>query len=223
MSVVWSVLSLSGPRQSEQMSAVPPLEPEALLEQTLRGDVRARERLAYCLLPIIHARVARAVLRHGPGSVRRNLRAEVEDLVQEICLSLFADECRILRAWSADRGLSLAGFVGLIARRRTISLLRARFKDASPLPEADLEAAALALGVEESLVRRDLLERAFAKVSASQQPLGQTMMVMLFRKGFSVAQVEAETGRSAAAIYQWRSRLAKALQNELSRLNAEAG
>ena len=175
------------------------------------------------LLPVIHARVARAVLRHGAASVRANLRAEIEHLVQEICLSLFAQDCRILRSYSASRGVPLVGFVGLVARRRTISLLRRRFKDETPQPDEVLARAVLSLGVEESLIRRDLLMRAFTVVSDAQQPAGQAMLRLLFLEGLPVSVIEEKTGRSAAAIYQWRTRLGRALRTELMRLRAEAG
>ncbi|WP_437774464.1 hypothetical protein [Sorangium sp. So ce1097] len=41
-------------------------------------------------------------------------------------LSFFADGGRTLRQWDAARGLSLPGFVGLVAKREVASTLRSR-------------------------------------------------------------------------------------------------
>ena len=223
MSALRAMLSWERPPVASSPTTTMSDDPEQLLVSTLSGDAAARERLAVCLLPVIHARVARAVLRHGPASVRANLRMEVEDLVQEICLSLFSRDCRILRAWSDKRGVPLVGFIGMVARRRTISLLRRRWKAETLLPEDVLARAVSVMGVEDALVRRDLLMRAFASVAAGQNPLGKMMMTLLFQEGQPVAVIEEKTGRSAAAIYQWRNRLGRALRTELMRLCAEAG
>ncbi len=225
MSALWALLSWTRPEttRSSLTKAVMPRTPEQLLAETLRGSLTAREGLMRSLLPVIHARVGRAVLRHGPASVHNNLRVEVEDLVQEICLSLFADDCRILRTWSASHGVPLVGFVGMVSRRRTISLLRRRWQAETPVPEAILAQAAGEQTLEDDLIRRDLLMRCFSEVESAQKPLGREMMRMLFIEGLPVSEIEAQTGRSAAAIYQWRHRLVGALQEVLQQLKAEAG
>ncbi|MFT5679288.1 MAG: RNA polymerase sigma factor (sigma-70 family) [Myxococcota bacterium] len=225
MSTLRALFAWAGPtaEASPTTKAVMSNTPEQLLVETLRGDTIARERLVICLLPVIHARVARAVLRHGPASVRHNLRMEVEDLVQEISLSLFEDDCRILRTWSSRHGVPLVGFIGVVARRRTISLLRQRWKTETLLSGEILAQTASEMGLEDALIRRDLLMRCFAAVGSVQNPLGTEMMRLLFLEGLPVSAIEEQTGRSAAAIYQWRRRLVEALRQELMRLRAEAG
>ena len=223
--MLWVLTARSIPETtlSSNEEAVMPRTPEQLLTDTLCGSAAAREGLMRCLLPVILARVGRAVLRHGPASVHNNLRMEVEDLVQEICLSLFTDDCRILRSWSSSHGVPLAGFVGMVSRRRTISLLRRRWQTETPVPEELLAQAAGAAALEDDLIRRDLLMRAFADVESAQKPLGRQMLRMLFIEGLPVSEIEAQTGRSAAAVYQWRHRLIGALQQVLQQLKAEAG
>ena len=200
--------------------------PESLLKRTLRGDTLARERLAMAMLPVIQNRASRAALRHAPARIRGSIRAEIEDLVQEICLLLFVEDCRVLRAWDESRGVSLEGFVGVVAQKRTISLLRSRrhlpVREEFAMDERFFELRAV-LGFEQQAVDRDLLEKVFARVSRGLKPEGKRVLEMLFVQGCSIADVEQATGRSAAALYKQKSRLNQALRLEFEKLTAEGG
>jgi RNA polymerase sigma-70 factor (ECF subfamily) len=48
----------------------------------------------------------------------------VEDLSQEVFLTLFSRDAHVLRSWQAERGSSLESFVGLVAERQVLSFLR---------------------------------------------------------------------------------------------------
>src|SRR5688572_10447441 len=96
-----------------------------LVGEALGGDDVALGRLVARLTPVVQARVARTLLarRWGPTG-GRSLRHDVEDLSQDVFLSLFTGDARVLRRWQPDRGLSLAGYVGLVSERLVVSFLR---------------------------------------------------------------------------------------------------
>ena len=68
--------------------------------------------------------MARVLLRRESAGLGRDVRQELEDIAQEVFAALFADGARLLKMWSPERGLSLANFVGLLAEREAISILR---------------------------------------------------------------------------------------------------
>src|SRR5687767_4627167 len=99
-------------------------EPDVdLVEQALARRPEAARRLVDLLCPVVQARVARVLQRAGRAS-GRNTRQEVDDMTQEVFATLFDDGGKALRAWQPDRGLSLQNFVGLIAERTAVSILR---------------------------------------------------------------------------------------------------
>ncbi|MEM8934270.1 MAG: hypothetical protein AAGE94_23965, partial [Acidobacteriota bacterium] len=87
-------------------------------------DEAALRRLVADLTPVIQARVTRVLLRVVGRTPGREVRQEIEDLTQDIFLTLFADGARVLGDWQPDRGLSLANFVGMVAERQTLTILR---------------------------------------------------------------------------------------------------
>lgn len=199
-----------------------------LLAAALAGDEQALARLVDRLTPVIQARVARAVLARLGGGAASGVRSQVEDLTQEVFLLLFAERGRVLRTWQPERGLSLENFVGLVACRRAISLLRTGRSEAwtqdptfdevqeEPSPEADPETQAAS---RQEL--RLLLERLREELS----PLGWRLFDLLLIRGRGVEEVERATGMSRDALYAWRSRLrhlARRLRQELrSEIGAE--
>jgi DNA-directed RNA polymerase specialized sigma24 family protein len=97
----------------------------ALARQALAGDQTALSRLVAALTPVVKARVTRTLLaRRAVLAGERDLRQTVEDLSQEVFLALFSRDAQILRSWRAERGLSLANFVGLVTERQVISFVR---------------------------------------------------------------------------------------------------
>lgn len=181
---------------------------------------RARElhQLTEHLLPVVHARVARVVLASPvPAAL---LRAEVEDLTQEVFAYLFDHDARILRRWHPDRGASLRNYVGLVAERRVRALLRSgrwtRWRE-QPAAAHTLEARASPV---ESPARRaaeqqwweQVLQRAEARLSSQ----GLLMMDLLLVQERPVAEVAESTGMTPTSLYAWRSRLQK-LMRELAR------
>jgi RNA polymerase sigma-70 factor (ECF subfamily) len=187
--------------------------------QALAGDERALGRLVGTLTPVIQSRVARGLLLRRSGTAAsRNIRQEVEDLSQEIFLVLFADRGKVLRSWQRERGLSLRNFVGLVAERKTASILRidkrSPWKEDPALPE-ELDRAAPDSGPEELAELREQRKLLLHRLREELTPLGWHLFDLLFLRGLSVKEVVAETGLSTVAVYKWRSRLRRLIRRLL--------
>ncbi|MGC6493417.1 MAG: RNA polymerase sigma factor [Myxococcota bacterium] len=187
----------------------------SILERGLLGGHAGAHRLITYITPVIQRRVAQVLLGGNVGP-RRNVREEVEDLVQEVFTTLFANDSAVLRKWDPEKGLSLRGFVGLVARRRANALLSARKRH--PWWEEAIadDVAERMLGgehVEErQILAKDQLIHALEVVAAGQSERGERLLRWLFVEGMTTEEVQERTAMSRASVYQWRSRLAKALR-----------
>ena len=101
------------------------------------------------------------VLSRAARAGRREARQEVEDVTQTVLLALFADRGRVLLQWDPARGLELEGFVSLLAKRETVSLLRSRRRSPwteDPTLHEDLDRNAVPrMGPESETISRDML------------------------------------------------------------------
>lgn len=197
------------------------MDERALVDKALEGDADATRALVKLLMPVVQARVARALARRRGGS-GRDVKQEVEDLAQEVFAALFAEDGRALRAWDAARGLSLASFCGLVAEREASSILRSGRR--SPWTEAateleDLERQLGAEGdVEIRVASREELARVLDGLRAQLSPKGLDLFHRLVVEEQEPSRVCAETGLGADAVYAWKSRLVKLVR----KLAAEA-
>ena len=195
------------------------------VERALAGDQTALNRLVAGLTPVVQARVARTLLarrsRLGSG---RDIRQEVEDLSQEVFLSLFSRNGHILRSWQAERGLSLENFVGLVAERQVVSFLRSGKRNPwkeEPSPAEDLEAISPAQGPEEATASREQLGLLLERLREKLSPLGHQIFLLLFVQEMTVPETMAESGLSADAVYQWRGRLRRLAQQLLAEMSGK--
>ena len=196
-----------------------------LVQRALAGDQTAMTRLVARLTPVVQARVARALMarrsRLGSG---RDVRQEVEDLSQEVFLSLFARDAHILRSWQAERGLSLENFVGLVAERQVVSFLRSGKRNPwkeEPSPEEDLDVITPDRGPEEVTSSREQLGLLLERLRETLSPLGHQIFVLLFVQEMSVPETMAASGLTADAVYAWRSRLRRVAQQLLAELSGK--
>jgi DNA-directed RNA polymerase specialized sigma24 family protein len=186
----------------------------ALIRAALKGDGAAVRQLVDALSPVVHARVARALLRSGTRArAGRDLRQDVEDFTQEVFASLFEQGGRALLAWDPERGMSLVNFVGLVTEHQVASILRSGRRNPwteEPTVEADLErAAGFAEEVDGRVYSRQVLAQLLERLSAELTPRGLALFHLLFVEERSVEATCAETGLSTDAVYAWRSRLGK--------------
>lgn len=197
-----------------------------LVAEALGGDEIALGRLVARLTPVVQARVARTLLarRWGPAG-GRSLRQDVEDLSQDLFLSLFAGDARVLRRWEPDRGLSLGGYVGLVAERLVVSFLRSGKRNPwkeEPATDAELDVDTAAADPEELAASREQLRLLLRRLRESVSPLGQKVFELLFVQDLSLEQAMAASGLSADAVYAWRSRLRRLARELLIDLSETA-
>lgn len=194
----------------------------SLLERASQGDAAALRSLVQQIAPVVQARAARIMLR-SKSRLGRDVRQDVEDLTQEVLVGLLADNLRVLKNWEPSRGLSLRGFVGLVAERQVVSTLRngrrSPFRD-RPVAVEDLDsgpssesAGPFAISSSREFVRL-LLER----LQESLTPLGLEMFHRLYVKQESVDEVCLHTGMQEQAVYAWKSRLGKMARRLLDEL-----
>jgi RNA polymerase sigma factor (sigma-70 family) len=195
-----------------------------LVRRALAGDQTALTRLVAALTPVIQARVARTLLaRRSLLASGRDLRQEVEDQSQEVFLALFARDGHVLRAWQAERGLSLENFVGLVAERQVLSFLRSGrrnpWKEDPSFAEDDLDTAASDSDPEEITASREHLSLLLDRLREELSPLGHRLFQLLFVQELSQMEVQAASGLSADAVYAWRSRLRRVVQKLLAEMS----
>jgi RNA polymerase sigma-70 factor (ECF subfamily) len=158
--------------------------------------------------------VARAVVRSGTARRQgRDLRQEVEDLVQEVFVALFADDARALRAWDPTRGMSLVNFVGLVAEHQIASLLRSGRRNPwteEPTVSDALDRSLGAVDAEDERVHsRELLVRVLDRLRAELSPRGMVVFQLLIIEDRGADEVAAQVGMTVDAVYAWRSRFGK--------------
>lgn len=199
---------------------------EHLLASALGGDPRAGDALVDLLLPVIHARVARALMR-SPRRSGRNWRQEVEDRVQEVLVFLFDDDARVLRSWDQARGLSLRNFVGLVADRQMASVLRSGkqspWTEDPTLSEALEELTEPSASAEPGIMAKSRVEALLRELEARLSPVGRSLFLRLVVEERPIEEVASDTGMKAPALYQWRSRLLKLARAILSDLDGTGG
>lgn len=203
---------------------LPETDDRELVRQALAAQPEAVSRLVDTLTPVVQARVARRLLSHS-RAVGRNVRQEVEDMVQEVFLQLFADRGRILRDWRPDRGLSLKNFVGLIAERQTISILRSGKRNPwmeDPTLSEDLDGASTASSPEETTASRETLGTVLGRLRQALSPVGWQLFDLIYLQELSVVEVKRITGLSSDAVYAWRSRLRRLARTLMKDLQSES-
>ena len=181
-----------------------------LIGRALARDPGAVRALVDLLSPVIERRVAAALWRRAPG---RDIRPEVQDITQDVFVSLFAGGGKALRAWDPARGMSLPSFAGLLAQHQVSSILRTGrahpWRD-EPTENATLERIADVGPAPEAVVgSREQMTRLLARVRERLSPRGLELFQRLVIDEEPLEQLAASTGMTRDALYQWRSRLAK--------------
>lgn len=198
-------------------------ELKELWDRSRTGDRDALRDLTRQLAVIVRCRVLRSLLRRRRASLGRDLAQEATDLTQEVIVSLFQDDQKTLRAWDPERGLGLGRFVGLVAEREVVSILRSRrrspWSDDPTAPE-DLEPLTRRSPDPESQVSgRELAEKLLERLRAELSPLGLQLFLMFWRDQREVHEICDELSMSKEAVWAWRSRLrkrARAIADELT-------
>ncbi len=187
-----------------------------ILERALRGEPTAVRLFVDKVTPVIQSRVARRLFRRGAAQ-GRNIRQELEDMSQEVFLSLFADNGRALRAWDPARGLSLENFIGLLAEHQVTSIMRSGRRN--PWTEEPWETGALDLGdnnkasPELRAASSEMLSILMDRVKEKLSPRGLQLFHLLILEERPIDAVCADFGMQPDAVYAWRSRLVKLVRS----------
>ncbi len=197
---------------------------ETDVHKALSGEETALVRLVRTLTPIIQTRVARVLLGFRAGvAASRDVRQEVEDLTQDVFLILFSEDGKVLRSWQSKRGLTFENFVGLVAERQTVSILRSGKRNPwkeDPTLSADLDAVLPPVsGPEATTVSRDQLRRLRFRLTEELSPLGRQLFNLLFVDELPLPEVLQQTGMSSDAVYAWRSRLRRLVRQLLAEVS----
>ncbi|HEX2734036.1 MAG TPA: hypothetical protein VHM70_20650 [Polyangiaceae bacterium] len=159
------------------------------------------------LRAIIDRNVAR-VLRSSGAASRADVTSDVEDVRQELLLELLCSSESPLERWDPKRG-TVQSFVGMLARTRSLELLRKLQRRARLRPECCIEVSV----PQPALEARQELSQLYVSMRSKLSATGLCMFERLFLLEEDVAQVSLETGLSHAAVYQWRSRLRHLIQD----------
>jgi RNA polymerase sigma-70 factor (ECF subfamily) len=196
-----------------------------LIERSLKRDPTATRQLVSIMTPVVHARVARALVRQQNQARGRALRQDAEDLVQEVFAALFARGGKALRAWDSERGLSFRNFVGFLAEREVVSILRCGKRNPwTEDPTLDDKLVVLSgkgPSHELQVASRELLETLSERLRERLSPLGWRYFKLLYVEERPVKEVAVSTGASEDALYAWRSRLGRLIRQLQTEILAE--
>jgi RNA polymerase sigma-70 factor (ECF subfamily) len=196
-----------------------------LIERALGEDPRARRALVDALVPVVQRRVTIEIFRHKGLARGRNLRQDVEDMTQQVFVSLLEGDARALRAWSPGRGLALHDFVELLASREVASILRSGrrnpWKEDTVADDVMSEYVGVEDGPELLASARNFGEALVDRLQAQLSPKGVELFELLFVQEREVADVAAALAMSMDAVYAWRSRIARAARQIARELQGE--
>lgn len=197
-------------------SAAGRVEPSReLTVELIRRAVEGRERgamtvLVRLLAPILQAGVARVLLRRGAIASGRSVRAEVEDITQEVFERLLAQDGRRLLTWDPALGRAQT-FFGLVAQRHAHNVLDSRRR--SPFTEEPVETKDLENGpstdvdLERTLGSRDALRRLGKRLEEGLNDRDLKLFQLLYIEQLDDEEARARLGIGRDALYQARRRL----------------
>jgi hypothetical protein len=187
-----------------------------LVAAVVAKDPVASRELVQRFSPIIRRRVSctlaimESSLSHAVG------RSDVLDLTQEMFVILLDRDARVLRAWDPERGLSLANFIGLVAERESRSVLRSGRRSGwaeAPTRHEDLVEGGRTSDLEAEVSSRQQLEQVMTRVRARLSSTGLAMFEALFLHQRPIDEVASEFSTTAQALYVFRNRVRRELQD----------
>jgi DNA-directed RNA polymerase specialized sigma24 family protein len=186
----------------------------ALIHRALAGESASVRELVDRLSPVISRRVAATLWKR---TRKRNVPQEVDDIAQEVLLSLFQADGKTLRSWDPARGMSLDRFVGMLAQHLTISILRngrtSPWRDEPTEAEKLDELDVWGVTPESVTISRQNLQVILDRMRAALSPRGLILFQRIVVDEEPLDAVMADEGLSQAAAYQWRCRLLQTLRN----------
>lgn len=186
------------------------------LREALSARGPARGELVRRLLPVVRARVRRRV---GPG-------VEIDDFVQEVWLSLFDKGGKRLLAYEPSRGASLEGYVGHLAERQVLQILRARsaLKRGGHLRAVELsgegEGSPATRSPAEQVDTADLVDKLGQHLGQSLPERGRLVLQLVFQDGLGASEAADAMGVQVQVIYNWQHKIRASARNFLEQQEA---
>ncbi|HXV80034.1 MAG TPA: sigma-70 family RNA polymerase sigma factor [Candidatus Binatia bacterium] len=140
----------------------------------------------------------------------------IDDLFQDIFLSLVKDDFAELRRFRGDNGCTLASWLRMIAARRTIDHLRKSKIPAGLLEEPLEHDPAEALECASDDEQSQLL----AKAVEDLPPQEKILIDLFFREGLSAKDVASILRLSIGSVYTQKSRILAKLRERLRKASA---
>ena len=174
------------------------------------GDAAAREAFLGRVTEVVRLRVGRVLARASRRREQLDLRRrELLDLMQDVFVALLDRDAKVLAAWDPERGLTLEGFVGLVAEREALAFLRSGRRsawaeqptddlvdDVSPDVSPELQAAA-----------KEQLSLLFDYLSERLSPQGALVFEALYVTHSPLEDICARFSMTPVAVYSFRTRL----------------
>ncbi len=177
-----------------------------LVDACAAAERDAQRALMHRILPVLQAQVV-AVARRTPQWRGHDSRREVSDVVQDVLVELLRNGAQELRRWDPERGLSLEGFVRLVARRYAQRrFYRGRDDRVEPVEPEVLEAHQPA-GDHDRVAHRSELGAVLRALYAEMSPRDHELFRRIFLEEQPPAEVAAQLQMTAGALKKWRSRL----------------
>lgn len=200
-----------------------------LVRRALAGDPVASDALVAELAPRVQFKVNGALVRRARTRGVGASREDVRDLVQEVFLTLFENDGKVLRTWDPTRGAQLRTFVGLVADRVVGGVLRSGRRSGWREEPTSVPALERAAGQTETFERqiasREMLAAVLDRLRESLTPRGMWLFRALFVEQRDAAEVAGEAEMTLDALYAWRSRLrreVRAIRVELASEDASS-
>ncbi len=191
------------------------LTPELLRAAVVDREPAAVRTSVRLLTPILQGAIVRTLLRRRTAAGGRDVRQEVDDLLQEVFSALLADGGRRLLAWRPERG-SAATFFGLVAQRLVANVLNSRRR--SPWTESPAEASELEGQVadgsqlERRLTARSELRALGERLQEGLNQRDRRLFHLLYVEQHDPDEVCEELGVSKNALSQAKRRLGQRLR-----------
>jgi RNA polymerase sigma factor (sigma-70 family) len=185
-----------------------------LVFRALSRDAESVSTLVGRLLPVIHARVRRALARRG-------LAIELApDLVQEVWLALLASNGHALRQFDPARGASLEGYVGMISEREIgnrLQMQRAKKRAGHvvSVEGTDMVDTSTRNNPESVVATAELATRLGQHLKTVLPPRGQLVFRFAFTDGLAPERIAVILGVELQVIYNWQHRIREAARQFL--------
>lgn len=181
------------------------------LALALGGDATALSELVRALQPAVQQEIG-WLLRERVGQARgRNVRQELQDLLQEVFYALFQDDAQALRAWRPEGGRSLRRFVRWFARHQALVILRPGPRNPWRLDPAEPSRLADHLldeiDAERQYGSQELLEQLAERLRQTLDARRLRAFRLMFIEDLSPEDIGTQLDMTTQAVYALRHRL----------------